>query len=123
MSRKRRSSHTPAANGSKWIRPSRRWAIYLRDGFACVYCGRVGKLSIDHVVPCESGGTHRSNNLVTCCMSCNSSKQGLSNRKWYARLRERGIDTEKMRHRIARQLRKPLDRKRGRFLATPGRST
>ena len=29
----------PATNGSKWIRPEKRMAIYLRDGLACVYCG------------------------------------------------------------------------------------
>ncbi len=117
-SRVRRSAHTPAANGSKWIVPGRRWAIYLRDGFACVYCGHIGDLSLDHVVPAERGGNHHASNLVTCCISCNSSKQGISNRKWFARLRERGIDTNKMRHRIARLLRKPLDRKLGRFLAS-----
>lgn len=112
-----RSQHTPAASGGKWIRGSTRWAIYYRDDFACVYCGRTARLSIDHVKPCENGGCNDASNLVTCCLSCNSSKQGVSARKWYARLRERGIDTEKMRHRIARLLRKPLDRKRGRFLS------
>lgn len=62
--------------GMKWIRASRRLAIYVRDGFACCWCGahvsRAGiKLTLDHVKPTTRGGTHASRNLVTACMGCN----------------------------------------------------
>lgn len=33
------------ANGSKWIRPEKRLAIYHRDGFACIYCGATAESS------------------------------------------------------------------------------
>lgn len=122
MSRVRRSKHTPAANGSKWIRAATRWAIYLRDNFACVYCEVGGAtnghtLTLDHIKSVEDGGGHNPENLVTCCLSCNSAKQSLSQRQWFARLRERGIETVAMRHRISRCRKRQLDRQRGRFLA------
>ena len=67
------------AHGSKWIRAAKRCAIYARDGFACIYCGdsveEGAKLSLDHVLPRELGGTHHESNLATCCLSCNSAKQ------------------------------------------------
>lgn len=111
----RRSAHTPAALGSKWIRPVTRWAIYIRDGLACVYCGAGGsktRLSIDHVRSVEREGKrdNSARNLVTCCQRCNSSKKSISARAWYARLRARGFDTRKIQRRIARLVRKPLDR-------------
>lgn len=117
-SRQRRSAHTPAANGSKWIRPSTRWAIYHRDGFVCAYCGRLrNPMTIDHIEGVERGGSNDPMNLITCCLRCNSKKQGINNRAWFKKLRKMGIDTEKMRHRIARLVKKPLDRAVGRYLA------
>lgn len=123
-SRPRRSKHTPAAKGGKWLYPATRWAIYLRDGFACVYCGATGALSVDHVRSVEREGRrdNRPANLVTCCVSCNSSKQGLSARAWYVRLRERGLDTKAIRSRIARTVRRPLDRARAAELLASARA-
>lgn len=116
--RPRRSRHTPAAQGSKWIRPSTRWAIYYRDDFACVYCGAIGPLSLDHVAAvARSGRKNAPENLVTCCIACNSSKQGLEARAWYAKLRAAGRDVGAIRRRIARLTSKALDRERGRLLA------
>lgn len=113
-----RSSHTPAANGSKWIRPSTRWAIYHRDDFRCVYCGRVGALSLDHVHSVEGNGRdNRAENLVTSCIGCNSKKQALTHRQWLAKLREMGLLTASVARRIARAIRRPIDREVGRLLA------
>jgi len=73
-------------HGSKWIRPSTRLAIYLRDGMACVYCGHAveegERLSLDHLVPRVAGGTHAPTNLVTCCSHCNSARQDRSVASW-----------------------------------------
>lgn len=114
-SRKRRSAHTPAAQGGKWIHPSTRWAIYHRDAFTCVYCLNTGRLSLDHVRSVEgSGRDNSSSNLVTCCVSCNSAKQALTMRQWLAVLRIGGIDTTEVRRRITRQTRRKLDRAKGR---------
>tara|TARA_Y100000593_G_C4315492_1_gene340648 strand:- start:1455 stop:1820 length:366 start_codon:yes stop_codon:yes gene_type:complete len=78
MARKRR-------NGSKWITVKRRYQIYLRDGFGCFYCPNHRddygvKLSLDHINSdlIEKAGkkirNNKSENLVTCCRSCNSKK-------------------------------------------------
>jgi hypothetical protein len=61
-----------------WIRSKKRLAIYARDGFACCWCGaRVEdgvKLTLDHCVPYSKGGGNHETNLVTSCLSCNSSR-------------------------------------------------
>ena len=69
--------------GSKWITPKRRLAIYLRDRFVCVYCLRdlheadPRDVTLDHLVCGHRAGNHGSENLVTACRSCNSSRQDL----------------------------------------------
>lgn len=73
-------------NGSKWIRPEKRLAIYLRDEFRCVYCQRdlhdvqSCEITLDHLVCRSSCGKHdhSSKNLITSCRSCNSSRQDKS---------------------------------------------
>jgi len=105
-------------HGAKWCRPSTRWAIYHRDGFACVYCGACAKLSLDHVEPEELGGSHEATNLVTSCFSCNSARQARSLREWLAYLRTKGTDTDGIARRVRAATRRPLDREVGRRLAT-----
>jgi len=109
-----------AGQGSKWIRPEKRLAIYHRDGFCCAYCGAGAEegdyLTLDHIVPCEVGGTNHHHNLVTACGSCNSSKQDKSTRDWFQALRDRGIDTSKIGRRIRRLVAKDLDMKAGKSL-------
>jgi hypothetical protein len=64
--------------GSKWITRERRLAIYLRDGLACAYCGSTLEdgtlLTLDHLMPYREGGSTQSQNLITCCRKCNSSR-------------------------------------------------
>lgn len=74
--------------GSKWIRPEKRQAIYLRDGEKCVYCGQEERLTLDHLRPVQKGGNNGATNLVTCCLSCNS-KRG--NKSWKAFATEEAI--------------------------------
>ena len=64
----------------QWIRTDSRLAIYLRDGFRCVYCGRdlhgadPQDLTLDHVHPWSLGGENEPTNLITACRSCNCSR-------------------------------------------------
>ena len=61
--------------GSNWIRKARRWAIYMRDSWTCVYCEREDvALTLDHVHPRELGGGNETSNLVTACRACNTAK-------------------------------------------------
>lgn len=75
-------------NGSSWIRREKRLAIYLRDGFICVYCRRdlrdaaKSEVSLDHLIPRSEGGDNHQTNLVTACTPCNSSRQDRSLLDW-----------------------------------------
>ena len=75
-----------AQPSGQWIRTAKRAAIYERDGWECVYCGRgprdvrrmsqaVVILSLDHLTPRSQGGTNDARNLITSCISCNSSRR------------------------------------------------
>lgn len=83
--------------GSKWVRPAKRLAIYLRDGCRCAFCGRDASmgavLTLDHLIARHLGGSNHESNLITACRSCNSSKQDATMRAWYKTLREAGRDT------------------------------
>lgn len=104
--------------GSKWLYPPTRMAIYHRDGFACAYCGAGSEddvtLTVDHIQAAEHGGTNDSTNLITACLSCNSAKQDRSPRAWNQYLAQlgRSVDWKAIRRQAAR----PLDRAEGRRL-------
>jgi 5-methylcytosine-specific restriction endonuclease McrA len=44
---------------------------------ACAYCGRISKLTQDHVIPISKGGKHIRDNVVPACFSCNRKKSNL----------------------------------------------
>lgn len=76
----------PNKQGRKWIRDDKRLAIYIRDGFACLWCGRGvehdAQLTLDHYVCREKQGTNEASNLVTACHDCNSRRQNRTNYEW-----------------------------------------
>lgn len=51
--------------------------IYARDGFICQYDGQrhmTEELNFDHVIPRSKGGKTCWENIVTCCIACNTMK-------------------------------------------------
>ena len=65
----------------KGERPSRRYwgkvrlAVLDRDGWACVKCGKAGRLEADHRVPLGHGGAvYDESNLQTLCRDCHFAK-------------------------------------------------
>ena len=51
--------------------------IYARDRFTCGYCRKAyptEDLTFDHVVPRSRGGKTSWENIVTCCIGCNTAK-------------------------------------------------
>jgi hypothetical protein len=97
----------PADFGGKWIRPKKRYQIYKRDGFKCVYCQREFDrfFTLDHVrITSETEGRNVDNderNLLTCCKTCNSVRSNLSVEKFMVYLvRERGQIPKEVRKRM-----------------------
>ncbi|MBL4854470.1 MAG: HNH endonuclease [Robiginitomaculum sp.] len=58
-----------------------RFNLFLRDGFACVYCGCGKELTFDHVIPRRLGGKTSWDNIVAACSNCNLKKGGRMLRK------------------------------------------
>jgi 5-methylcytosine-specific restriction endonuclease McrA len=60
------------------MKPSLRYSVLMRDGYACKICGRTAsdgvKLHVDHVIPVSKGGKTELNNLQTLCQECNAGK-------------------------------------------------
>ena len=62
---------------------SLRFAVLMRDGFTCQYCGGTPQegyvLHADHRIPVAHGGETTEDNLVTSCSLCNLGKSDLVN--------------------------------------------
>mgnify|MGYP006374615333 FL=1 len=59
------------------IGAKKRFEIFKRDGFRCMYCGAHPPsvlLHVDHVKPVAEGGGNDELNLVTACERCNSGR-------------------------------------------------
>lgn len=65
-----------------WLRAE----VFNRDNWTCVYCGsKAAPLHCDHVRPYSRGGATSSENLVTACQSCNTSKRDRTPEEWISR--------------------------------------
>ena len=58
-----------------------RFNLFLRDGFACQYCGCAQDLTFDHIIPRSRGGRTTWENIVTACAPCNLRKGGRTPRE------------------------------------------
>lgn len=59
------------------IGKTKRFNVFKRDGFRCMYCGKTPPgviLEVDHIIPKSKGGTDDMGNLVTSCFDCNRGK-------------------------------------------------
>lgn len=55
-----------------------RRSVFLRDRFRCQYCGGrfdTSELTFDHVVPRARGGRTTWENILSCCVRCNTRKR------------------------------------------------
>ncbi|WP_323036835.1 HNH endonuclease [Pararhodobacter sp.] len=64
-----------------------RFNLFLRDEFACQYCGARHDLTFDHVVPRALGGVTSWENVVAACAPCNVRKGSKTLRASGLRLR------------------------------------
>ena len=68
-----------AGTNKKYLHTQRwkdvRKAVLARDQRTCAYCGDESANTVDHVHALVSGGDpYNMENLVACCMRCNSAK-------------------------------------------------
>jgi 5-methylcytosine-specific restriction endonuclease McrA len=104
--KKARSPHQPTG---RWCRVDLRLALYLRDGFRCLYCAKDLRdadprdITLDHIVPKVDGGSNEPSNLVCACKSCNCSRSDLPV--------ERFASPESLAH-VRRNTARPIDRYR-----------
>lgn len=74
------------------------WSSSIRDfqkqleyGSVCIYCGKSGKLSIDHIIPVSRSGIdprirellQSQDNCVLACRECNLAKRDRDAFQWY----------------------------------------
>lgn len=52
------------------------------SGGPCAYCGAMGEMTVDHVVPLTRGGGNDPENLAHACASCNASKGDRTPDEW-----------------------------------------
>ncbi len=76
-----------------YVKPSQypaftRFNLFLRDRFACQYCGSTKDLTFDHVVPRRLGGKTSWENVTTACSPCNLKKGGRTPAQAHMPLRE-----------------------------------
>lgn len=62
---------------------------------ACIYCGEITKLTLEHILPQSRGGENITDNTVWVCRSCNSGKGAKRLYEW------KGLDNKDAHHRIA----------------------
>jgi 5-methylcytosine-specific restriction endonuclease McrA len=55
-----------------------RFNVFLRDRFACQYCGSGDDLTFDHLIPRSRGGQTTWINVVAACSPCNLRKGNLT---------------------------------------------
>ena len=95
-------------SGGGWIRPAKRWALYLRDAQAgfpiCRICGKDAKelagsprfLTLDHLLGRTVGGSNEPSNLRTACNICNMTRKCRPD-PWY------GMDDTRVAWELAQQ--------------------
>ena len=66
-----------------------RFNVFLRDRFACQYCGDGDDLTFDHVLPRSKGGRTTWENVTTACSPCNLHKGGRLLRETGMHLRQK----------------------------------
>jgi 5-methylcytosine-specific restriction endonuclease McrA len=94
-----REVHSPSLNLKipsvialrQFVKPSEfpaftRFNLFLRDRFACQYCGSPHQLTFDHVLPRRLGGRTTWENVATACAPCNMKKGGRTPRQAGMRL-------------------------------------
>lgn len=109
MSQKVSNVNQKEWGGKHWIRDEKRFAIYLRDGLCCLYCGRDIEsvvMSLDHLKCRSNSGSNSPRNLISCCVDCNSKR---SDESWQDFVFENCENPETVIVKIKSQINKKID--------------
>jgi hypothetical protein len=71
------SSNKTCKTNKRSLSPKVRFAVFARDGWRCIYCGRSAAdstLHVDHKISVANGGNDLMENLATACAECNLGK-------------------------------------------------
>ncbi|MBL4805887.1 MAG: HNH endonuclease [Rhodobacteraceae bacterium] len=84
-----------------YVKPARstaftRFNLFLRDEFCCQYCGKMGEMTFDHIVPRARGGRTTWENVVAACSPCNLAKGSKTVRQAGMRLRKTPVRPDPM---------------------------
>ena len=82
LAKKDMSRHHTPLNRTQWTTVRR--AVFERDGWRCVECGKAGRLEVDHVTPMQrepGQDPFDPNGLQTLCRSCHIEKTATENRR------------------------------------------
>ena len=63
-------------------------ALLSAHEWACLYCGQVVALEVDHIIPVRVGGSDALDNLAPACRRCNASKGAKLPLTWISSHRE-----------------------------------
>jgi 5-methylcytosine-specific restriction endonuclease McrA len=58
----------------EWSTSIREWIHEKENPEQCIYCGKKGDLTVEHMIPRSRGGPDHPDNAVWVCSSCNSRK-------------------------------------------------
>jgi 5-methylcytosine-specific restriction endonuclease McrA len=96
--------------------------LFARDSHRCQYCGfhaPLPQLSVDHVVPRSQGGRTNWENVVCCCLTCNTRKGGRTPQQARMQLLKKPVKP-RFNPLLARKLDNPRYRSWRAFLAAAG---
>lgn len=68
-------SKQPRIIAQKFIGKRKIREFIIKRDKKCLRCGRLDKLTIDHIIPISKGGQNKIGNLQTLCKGCNSIKR------------------------------------------------
>lgn len=69
------------------------WAVYHRDNYTCVYCGKTGvPLTYDHYLAQAFGGQTTMENGRTSCRPCNKAKGHMTIEQWTEYAAKKGLN-------------------------------
>lgn len=79
-SRNKHAKRRVAMDGTIDPITAKQWRdLVMKFRSRCYYCGRRGKMTVEHMTPLSRGGNHSIDNIVPACLPCNVKKHANDN--------------------------------------------